>query len=273
MASQRDSSGTSRARSLGAWLAAALVLLVAGGLEAELLVGAAVSLREPLLSVAEHFEAAHPDAVLTLSFGASSVLAHQIRAGAPIDVFVSADARLVAPLVTAGLVAPGDPRPIARNRLVVIASAQTGHAIANAADLAGPAVRRIAIPEHAVPVGRYAREWLGTHQLLERLAPRMLQTEHARATLSAVDLGHADVAIVYATDAALARSARVAFEVPLREQPHILYVAAPLAESRSLPLARRFVQFLAGDSAQRVLGAAGFASAPNSDARDGGRVE
>jgi molybdate transport system substrate-binding protein len=134
-------------------------------------------------------------------------------------------------------------------------------------------VRRIAIPEHAVPVGRYAREWLGSHKLLEILAPRMLQTEHARATLTAVDLGHADVAIVYATDAALARSARVAFEVPLLEQPHILYVAAPLAESRSLPLARRFVEFLASDSAQRVLGAAGFASAPKFDSRDRGSPE
>lgn len=258
MASRRDSSGASGPRFRKVWLAGALALVFAGRAEAELLVGAAVSLREPLLSVAERFEAAHPEVAVTLTFGASSVLAQQVRAGAPLDVFVSADPRLVDQLVAAGTITAEDALPIARNRLVVIVSARSRLTISGPEDLVGPGVRRIAIPDHAVPVGRYAREWLDSHHLVERLASRMLATEHARATLVAVDLGHADVAIVYATDAALARSARVAYEVPLAEQPHILYVAAPLARSQSSQLARSFTRFLVGDSARASFAAAGF---------------
>jgi molybdate transport system substrate-binding protein len=93
--------------------------------------------------------------------------------------------------------------------------------------------------------------------------PALVSTEHARATLAAVDAGHADAGIVYATDARMARSARVAFEPPANEQPRIVYVAAPLTSARTPELAAQFVAALAGADAQRMLRAAGFAPPPN----------
>ena len=65
----------------------------------ELVVGAAASLRNPMQQLAEVFEAQHPEIKVRLSFGASSSLARQIRLGAPIDVFVSADNRWVLDLL------------------------------------------------------------------------------------------------------------------------------------------------------------------------------
>jgi molybdate transport system substrate-binding protein len=91
--------------------------------------------------------------------------------------------------------------------------------------------------------------------MLARLEPRIVRTEHARATLAAVDLGHADAAIVYATDARLARSARVAFEIPEAEQPRIVYVAARIAGGEQ---AGRFLAFLGGPEARSALRTAGF---------------
>ncbi len=243
-------------------LAASLVgLLVVGPTTAaaeEILVASAVSLREPLAEIARRFERAHPDVRVRLSFGASSVLAAQVRAGAPIDLLVAADERIVHALAEDGIA--GDPIVVAGNRLVVIQAEGAAARITSAEDLMGPSIRRIAVPPRAVPVGRYARGWLVRLGLLDKLAPRMVQTEHARATLAAVDAGDADAAIVYATDAQIARSARIAFELPAAEQPRIVYAAARIAEARQPEDADAFLDFLTAPGAQKTLAAAGFST-------------
>jgi len=224
----------------------------------ELLVAAAVSLREPLTEIATRYSAQDGDAGVRLTFGASSALAAQVRAGAPVDLLVSADERILDDLQRQGLLDPDSRVVIASNRLVVLVAEGLGVPIEGPDDLARPEVRRIAAPEFAVPVGRYAREWLRRRGLLERLAPRLIPTEHARATLAAVDHGQADVAIVYATDARLARSARIAFEVPDAEQPRIVYAAARLRASTRIRPAHDFLTFLTSRAARDVLRDAGF---------------
>ena len=79
-------------RTLGVALALAATLAEPAGAE-ELLVAAAVSLREPLAAIARRFEAEHPGARVQLALGASSTLAAQARAGAAFDAFIAADER------------------------------------------------------------------------------------------------------------------------------------------------------------------------------------
>jgi len=95
------------------WIGAAATLLVLGlGMAASLgltgcsdhnddttLVAAAASLRGPLEELVELYREQHPDANITLTFGGSGALAQQIRYGAPVDLFLSADAELAAALV------------------------------------------------------------------------------------------------------------------------------------------------------------------------------
>jgi molybdate transport system substrate-binding protein len=90
---------------------------------------------------------------------------------------------------------------------------------------------------------------------------RAVRTEHARATLVAVDHGLVDLAIVYVTDARLARRARVALAIPDSEQPRIDYVALVMTDARRPELARVFLDFLRGAYAGRVLADAGFLGA------------
>jgi molybdate transport system substrate-binding protein len=234
---------------------------------AELLVAAAVSLREPLETIARRFEAAHPGTRVQLALGASSALSAQARAGAPFDVFLAADEESVDALEAAGLLRAGTRQAFAGNRLVVIASPELRVPIASAADLERPEVRRIALAERAVPVGHYAREWLARKGLLEKLGPRVVSTEHARATLAAVDVGNAQAGIVYATDTKAARSARVAFTPPDAEQPRIVYVAAQLARERPPALASAFLAALVDPAGRRDLATAGFTPPPADTAR------
>ena len=243
-----------------AFALAAIVAEPAGG--EELLVAAAVSLREPLEAIAHRFEERHPGTRVQLAFGASSALAAQARTGAPFDVFVAADEESLDALAAEGLVREGSRLPIAGNRLVVIASAELRVPIERAADLERPEVRRIALAERAVPVGHYAREWLARKGLLEALGPRFVSTEHARATLAAVDAGNAEAGIVYATDMNAARSARVVFTPPDTEQPRIVYLAARLTSARAAALASSFLAALTDPAARRDFEAAGFQPPP-----------
>jgi len=218
----------------------------------ELLAGAAVSLRKPLAAIALDFEARHPGTRVRLSFGASSTLAAQARAGAPLEVFVSADPQLVDDLERQRW---GEARrDIARNALVVVAA--SGFELERPEDLLAAELRRLALPVRAVPVGGYARQWLAQHGLLERLEDRIVQTEHARATLAAVDAGHADAAIVYVTDVRATPAARTTLAIPQAEQPAILYTAALRAGAGEL--ARAFFSALSDENARAHFADAGF---------------
>jgi molybdate transport system substrate-binding protein len=241
---------------IGACLLAAAGPKAAG---AEILVASAVSLREPLTEIAARYAAQGGNGDVRLTFAGSSALAAQVRMGAPIDVLVSADERIVDELARQHLLDADSRIAVATNRIVVMVSKGVTVPIKGPDDLLRPEIRRIAVPQFAVPVGRYAREWLRRRGLLEALEPRLVPTEHARATLAAVDHGQADAAIVYATDARLAESARIAFEVPPAEQPHIVYAAARVEDSRHRAGADAFLAFLGSEAARSALRAAGFA--------------
>ena len=257
----RSLRGGSRAAGLAA--AGLLLTILSAGVPAfgaELIVAAAISLQAPLSEAGRRYESRHPDTRVYITFGASSALAAQVRAGAPIDVLVSAAERIVDSLEQAGSVAASSRFAIARNRLVVVVPEdEAGLAIERPQDLLAPEVATIAIPIAAVPLGGYAREWLHGHGLLDALAARIVPTPHARATLAAVEQRHADAAIVYATDAPLAHGARIAFEIPDAEQPAIRYVAVAVADSRRPALAAGFLAFLRSEDGAQPFVDAGFA--------------
>ena len=236
------------------WLGLVLLVGLADTAHADLVVGAASSLREPIQQIAVQHERDTGQRV-RLVFGASSALAAQVRAGAPLDLLISADRE-----ITERLHAGGDveaPQPFGSNRLVIAISDESGAPVRAPADLLQPSLRRLAVPAPAVPVGRYARAWLAHHGLLDRLRDRLVQTEHARATLAAVEQGHVDAAIVYRTDARRARRARVAFEIEADEHPPIRYAWTVVREG-NVDSARDFAARFSTPEARSVLANAGF---------------
>jgi molybdate transport system substrate-binding protein len=255
--------GGERARACSALLLLALLaplLLGQSVRAAELLIAAAISLQAPLSEAAQHYEDLHPDTSLALTFGASNALAAQLRAGAPIDVLASAAEPIVDALALSGDVIADSRFTLVRNRLlVVVPEGEPSLEIESAQDLLAPDVTRIAIPIAAVPLGGYAREWLKARGLLAALAARIVPTPHARATLAAVENRHVDAAIVYATDARLARGARIAFEIPDAEQPAIRYEAVAATKSREPVLAADFLAYLRSEAGTAPFASAGFA--------------
>ncbi len=222
---------------------------------------AAASLTEALAAVVKVYEPASGDRIL-FNLGASSTLARQIAAGAPADVFFSADAAKMDELTRAGCIVPPTRCNLLSNALVLIVNAHEGAVIFKPRDLAGPAVRRLALAETStVPAGIYAREFLTQAGLWEGVAAKVVATGNVRAALAAVAAGDADAGIVYKTDALISKDVRIVHEVPAAEGPRILYPVALVKDGPAPEAARRFVAHLATPEARAVFARFGFLSA------------
>ncbi len=221
----------------------------------EILVFAAASLTDALGEIGADFEARTGVRVL-FSFAGSNALARQIQAGAPADVFVSANLDRMDELERAGLVRTTDRVSLLSNHLAVVVAAASGLVIGAPGDL--DRARRLALGDpEAVPAGIYARLWLEGLGLWEPLRGRVVPTLDVRAALAAVESGAADAGVVYRTDAALSSRVRVAFEVPAAEAPRIVYPAAVLASSTA-PEAHAFLDHLRSSPARAVFTRLGF---------------
>ena len=219
-----------------------------------LLVFAAASLTESLQALGHRFTAGGGPGV-EFSFAGSNDLARQIRAGAPADVFFSADAAKMDQVEEAGLVEAGDRVDLLSNVLVVVVPANSTAAIESPRDLA--ALPKIALADPAaVPAGVYARQWLEGLGLWSKIQPNVLPALDVRSALAAVESEAAPAGIVYRTDAAIAKKAKIALEV--RNGPRIIYVVAPLARSRNRSAAGAFVRFLRGPAGKAEFERRGF---------------
>jgi len=150
----------------------------------ELLVFGAASLTESLQEIGRAFET-KAGVKVRFSFGASSDLARQIQAGAPADVFFSADTLKMDALERAGLVRREDRREFLSNRLVVVVPAASTLVIGRPEDLLR--LQHIALPDpDAVPAGIYATTWLQSPGLWKGLQARCVPTLVLRSALAAV---------------------------------------------------------------------------------------
>ena len=205
---------------------ALLVLLFAPfGLRAEpVTVFAAASLK-PVLDRVLAAEAVEARAV----YAGSSALARQIEAGAPADIFVSANLDWMDHLETGGHIAADSEVIVARNRLVLIAADPSEAALASIDDL--PDGRIATALTDAVPAGIYARAALTHLGAWERLRPRLVEAQDVRAALRLALSGAVPYAIVYASDA-FSAGLEPLFVFPGDSHPPIIYPAALTATAQ-----------------------------------------
>jgi molybdate transport system substrate-binding protein len=235
----------------------ALVGLLLGGRARaeELLVFAASSTQLPVSQLAQEFQAKTGGSV-HVSFAASNTLARQISAGAPADVFLSADRESMDLVEKAGRVVQNTRVDLLSNRLVVVGPKQGALSVVNPTDLLS--VQRLCLADpRGVPVGRYAKAWLMGEGLWEKLEPKVIPALDSRAALRVVELGGADAAIVYLSDAVDSKATRLVYRVPLAKTPSIRYPAARLTHAQGSG-ADEFLRFLRESHARTVFIRHGF---------------
>ena len=213
---------------------------------------AASSLSRVLPGLGAAFEADHPGTRVVFSFGASSRLSQQVRAGAPADVFVSASATVMRQVVEAGDVAA--PRVVAQNAARVAVYPPSAVRISTLADLAEPGVK-VALCQPQVPCGSLAQQVLAKAGV--RVNP-VTQGLDAASTLATVVSGEVDAAIVYVTDVRAAGSTVVGVDIPTADNATTAYEVATIRTTKQADLAEEFGDLLLSAVGQRALSAAGF---------------
>lgn len=215
---------------------------------------AAASLTDAFRALELEYEALHPDVDIVTTFAGSQVLRLQIEHGAHADVFASANLQHADALHSEGLVEA--PTPFAHNGLVVIVPEGNPAGIADFEDLTH--ADRLVIGTSSVPLGAYTQAMLDRAPVPFANAVRasVVSTEsNARLVRAKVQLGEADAAIVYRTDAAGLDDVEL-IEVPPSLQSSVDYVLAirPTTSTH----ASGFASHVTSSSGQRVLGAHGF---------------
>jgi molybdate transport system substrate-binding protein len=276
----------------------ALALAVAGchrAPERPILLFAAASLEDAVMEAGAAYTARSGKGVAINTAG-SNVLAKQIQAGAPADVFVSADARWVDDLIAAGSLDRASRRELLTNRLVVIAHRGSPYSLIDLAGLGSLPFSHLSLADpDSVPAGRYARSLLehtpsASGTAWDAVESRVAPAPDVRAALAMVAAEPGAVGIVYRSDltapsgagaagttgrgasgvaaapAAAPGQGGAAHDVVVLLQidhdldPPIRYVGALVARATATPGAADLLDFLAGDEAGAIFERHGFLS-------------
>jgi molybdate transport system substrate-binding protein len=228
---------------------------------------AASSLQDVVADVSREFAVSHPGVKVRTSFAGSQILRIQIESGAGADIYLSADTAHMARLDSLGLVL--EPRVFAYNELVVIVPLDDPAGVASFDRLV--AAERIVIGTPEVPVGRYTREMLARAALAgiggaagaglpfdqAVMAHVVSQEPNVRQVRAKVELGEADAAIVYVTDALASDRVRT-IPVPDEVNVRAAYVAAVTRRSVHRAEAEAWVASLFSDERREALRRRGF---------------
>jgi molybdate transport system substrate-binding protein len=214
---------------------------------------AAASLTDVFDELGDEFEATHPGATVTFSYGASSDLATQVVQGAPADVLATANTSTMRQVTNADA-ADGDPQVFARNVLEIAVPPGNPGNVHTLADLANPDLV-VALCARQVPCGSAAEKLLDLTGL--SVTADSLETD-VRSALTKVELGEVDAALVYRTDVQAAGAAVEGIEIPEADQVVNDYPIVALAGSTNRNLADAFVAYVLSAAAGDPLQAAGF---------------
>lgn len=219
-------------------------------LSGSITVFAAASLTKTFGELATKFEAAHPGVTVQTSFAGSAALVAQITAGAPADVFASADTTNMAKVKS--LV--NTPVNFATNVLEIAVPPANPAKIATFADLAKPGVKTV-VCAPVVPCGAATQ----AVEVASGVKLRPVSEENAVTdVLGKVSSGEADAGLVYVTDVKGAGSTVKGITFPESRNAVNTYPIATIKAGEKAELSQAFVQFVTGTVGQSVLEAAGF---------------
>jgi molybdate transport system substrate-binding protein len=220
--------------------------------EGDITVFAAASLTDAFTELGTTFEPANPDASVEFNFGASSALREQILAGAPADVFASANTSNMDQVVDGG--AASDPQDFVTNLLEIAVPAGNEAGVTGLDDFAN-ADLLVGLCAEGVPCGEFGREALAN----AGVTPSIDTNEpDVRSLLTKIEAGDLDAGIVYVTDVMAAGGTVEGVEIPADDNMVATYPIAALTDAANPDTADAFVEFVLSDEGQEILDSYGF---------------
>jgi molybdate transport system substrate-binding protein len=227
----------------------------------QITIAAAADLRLALDEIASRFQT-ETSVHVKVVYGSSGNLFQQIQNGAPFDLFFSANSDYPKKPEAAGLTVPGTYYEYARGHIVLLTSASSAWDLQQGLKvLLEPSIKRIAIadPGHA-PYGQAAVAALKSQGIYDQVSRKIVMGENVAQAASFVTSGAADIGIVAKSLAVLPSArARIRFvEIPANQYPPIQQACVLLKSSTKQEAARRFLTYIQGPEASKILQQYGF---------------
>lgn len=225
---------------------------------ADVTVYAAASLSNAIKDISADWKAVHKHGEVRSSFVASSTLAKQIEAGAPADIFVSADLTWMDYLQQRNLIDKASRRSLLGNALVLIAPAGKPLTLNVQKGIALPEFKgRLCMGEPgSVPAGIYGKQALQSLGWWSGVERRVVATEDVRTALAFVERAECYLGIVYETDARISRKVAIVGRFPAGSHEPLVYPIALLPKASAS--ARDFFNYLQSPDASVVFQRYGF---------------
>jgi molybdate transport system substrate-binding protein len=193
------------------------------------------------------------------NFASSGALARQIDAGAPADLYVSANVKWMDFIEGKALLETGTRTDIARNTLVLVVPQSSSLTFEGfPQELKG----RLAIGDpKSVPAGAYAQSALEALKQYDAVKEKLIKGKDVRTVLLYVARNEVDAGIVYSTDAKSSEKVKTLGSLPAESHPPIIYPAACL--KGAAPSARKFLDFMKTEKAKAIFKKHGFSDPTN----------
>ncbi len=209
---------------------------------------AAISLQEAIGQLLTEYALLQPGVRVRAVYGASNELADHVLAGAPCDLFVSADPLHLDRLEAAKRIRTRSRRTVATNSLAAIGP-ENASGISTPRDLLN--VSHIVLADPASPLGKCSREYLEKLGLYEDLIAKTVLVDNSRAVLAAIRSGRADAGLAFTSDAARATDCHLLFSIDPAEAS--LAYSAAACNGRRAKDAQALLDFFATPSALRCF--------------------
>lgn len=174
--------------------------------------------------------AAYPNVLVNSS--SSGTLARQIAAGAPCDLYLSANRKWIDFLLAESLIDSSAIEIIAQNSLVLIVKSDDS-TVGDDGDwketLINSNLIAIGDPAH-VPAGIYAAQAMKYYGIDSIVKPKLIEGKDVVTALRLVQMGEADCGFVYQTDALSAKGVQIIAEIDAVSHAPINYYRVSLSE-------------------------------------------
>jgi molybdate transport system substrate-binding protein len=226
----------------------------------DIVVFGSIALQEALNEANDSFRSESGTRVVT-TIGPSTALAKQIEGGMPGDLFFAGDVASMDYLAERNLIKPGTRKDLLRNRLVVIAPANSTLALTIGpnfplADALGSGQLAIADPV-STPAGKYTQASLEYLGVWASVRSKIAIPGGSRAVLTKVAHGEFPLGILWQTDAAGEQAVRIVGALPESSHPPIVYPLAVLAKSTNETV-DSYLQYLLSPKAVSFFQKRGF---------------
>ncbi|HIE65818.1 MAG TPA: molybdate ABC transporter substrate-binding protein [Nitrospiria bacterium] len=227
-----------------------------------LLIAAASNLRFAMNEIVDEFGKAF-QAEVKVAYGSSGSFTAQLMAGAPFDLFFSADEALPQKLISKGLALEDTLYRYGTGQIVLWVANRSPIRLEKDGmkALLHPSVHKIAIanPRHA-PYGAAAVAALQNAGLYEGLRSRLVFGENISEAAHFVRAGSAEIGILsyaHAIGSPLKESGRF-WPIPTSSYPPLNQATIILGQSRNVPLSKSFVTFMIEGLGREIMERNGY---------------